>query len=553
MASCKRALSPISLRRQSIAFLLSLVLPLSVCLAWGLKNHAYPNSDPVGYFFPAQKIYLSHPSGPLQWLRALYLERDTPKPVILPVAGAMALLLSGGKVLAAVRLSGALFLTMLLFFSFLGFNLVLPTAQSVLATSLIGILPWCVHSARFFDIEIAGLAFSAAALYWLVRSWNLSSRKSAWMLGSFLGVGLCLRPTDILLFLFAPLAFWMARNLRDGKLRFRDVLVAGVIILPFLFFFFGSPIRGPVGVVTLCLPCVALFLARKKIGPNSPFLITVSTSYLMMSLWYFPYMRELHFWMVDCGYGANAQHARLIHPISRLGFLFTFLKELGGFPLLLFGLASVIPLAKPSNSRPPWRALAVGCFGIFTPILIGAITANPSTRYYYPSAFLLNFLLIAYALNPSSRLRWVRGLLIVVAFICCLTWNVQATWFPGLAHPLSDNPVNDYRMTQTSPLLDSDPNKRFLDVLQTAVASAQAISSPVSFSLPRGVSFESINEETLFVVAREMGVGWNFNLNPTPECRRSFPLSADESSRTASWRSNRPFARMEEFRDPQCV
>ena len=432
------------------------------CLVWGFRNFQYPVADPADFMAATQKIYYGAKTGGiLGFLHNIYMTRVGYKPVLFPAIGSLVMLLSGGSALWTIRIHGALYLLLLLFFSFLSFEIVLPLAETAVATLAVGMIPWCIHGSRFYAMETPALALTVAAGYFLYRFRKADSVSSARWLGWVFGICLCIRPTEILSFYFAPILVWLAWNLKERRLRVRDVLVNVAVTIPFVvavlaisrgvYFPNTEGVRTLERLTWLIGPAGLVFLFRKRIGLSSPLNTVVSISYVLAAVWYAPFIQVLYQWFFDASFSPVVKKLWDEAGVSHFQNFITAWVDLGGLPLLLAGVGGLIGILPVLCEKKLHFWLLLITVTVLFPTIVGSRTYNVGSRYYYASAFLAYGAAIVFALRRAGSVIWLRRCLVLASLFICLSWSWHSTLNPGLAMPLSLNPKDGYLAFQTDP------------------------------------------------------------------------------------------------------
>ncbi len=454
-------------------------LPILFCLLWGIQNTAYPFLDDGSYLRNAQEIYFTfHRQGWLEGIKAFYFDREAHR-IIHPAIGSLIFAADHGSVLWTVRLSGMLYLTILMIFSYLGLHLVLPKKDSAIGAALIGLLPWCIQSARYYGAEIPEVAFAAGTLYWICRSWKANEIRAPIWISVFLGIALCLRLTEAFTFLLIPILFWFLHGLKRGVFRHRDWIACALAALPFPILFLDE-FSGPLSLqLFLLLSPTALLLAlRHRLGLNRALTSAFTTAYVTMSVWYAPFLHELYFYIRVSTYGAATVTAQANYPISKIKMFISIWTDWGGPPLLLLWLAALLTITKRDFHRLK-LIFSIGVSTVFFPILLGISTHNPSTRYYFSSVLLAHIIALLLALSPDAHWRRIRTTLVTCALVYCLIWNTFATFKPQKLKPLSENTNNGCLASPPGPRGGNDSS--FMDKLESPLNTVLKSGSKVCY------------------------------------------------------------------------
>lgn len=502
------------LSRRNLCLLLAIVFPLSALIPWICLDHSLPASDAAQFFEASFKVFqLWSKQGFWAALPAFYLLRGW-KPVLLLPIGAINLIFAGGDVLWAIRFGNIEFYTLFLVFSFLTFEIFMDPVESAFATGLVGVLPWCLFSAHYFGLEIPVLACTVAAFYWLVRSWDFSSVRAARWMGFFLGLGLCFRPPDVLLFFFCPVALWIWSGLRTQKLKLIDGPVWLVGVSPFLLLFFLPQQSSPLLVLSLlCLPATAIYIFRSRLKLNSVFAQAVFVSYLIMALWYAPFLDQLRSWIFEAGFSPAAAHAHA--DLAGFELLERFLMWLCGAPMVPLLVAAGIGYwgeTKAGFVSKKWIYALVASAGFS--LVAGAFSHDVVIRNHYPAAVLLFGGISWMALSPKPFGKQFRWLLVCSTVGLCWVWNFYTIYLPGDAPRLLPNdPTKEYFYPFTPQ--EHDPSTRTLDFLAAHLPHRALKVTIFPLFPPEMMSYFQV-PEYLSVGSQQRGYEWSFAMTDKP-------------------------------------
>jgi hypothetical protein len=498
------------LSKRSWCFILAILFPLSALLPWIVLDQSYLGSDPGEYLLNSVQIFSKWKhDGWHSGVQALYLLRMR-KEVLLPVFGALSMGLTGGSILWAARVCELFFYTFFLCFTFLNFEFVLPSAESALATAFLGLLPWCTFSSHYFGAEIPVLASCTAAVYWLIRCRDLDSARSARWLGFCSGLGSCFHPVSVPLFLTVPILSWVWIGVRERRLRTRDLAVWALALLPFpLVLLLHHQAALLTQLLILCLPAIAVFLLRARLGLNRVFSQALLVGYLIMALWYAPFMDSLYDWIFQSSYSEFAKSV----SSTIVGFQLPgrFLLWLCGIPMILVAVAAGFGFSHRSlNERSRqylWMLLAT----VVLPLVVGATTHDRSVRYYYASAALLFSGMLFFALSRAgiSAFRKKISLRIVAAAVAlCWIWNLQTIFIPEYTPRLLPNEGFQEFFFSMSPV-DRSPVQDTLDALETQIPKGpQGIM--LYKQMPAALMHYLGDETALCLAAQDRGYDWEF-------------------------------------------
>lgn len=495
-------------RRRATYFLLALLVPLSALIPWILLDKNYMSSDPGEYVLNALQIFSKWKhQGWHDGISAIYLLRMR-KQVLLPVFGALALGLTGGNILWANRLCDAAFFTLFLSFAFLGFEMILPPAESALATAFLGLLPWCAFSAHYFGLEIPVLACCAAGLFWLARCFDMKSPKAAGWFGFFLGIGSCLHPVTVPLFFLVPVVAWVAKGFREKTVRFWDVALWIAAISPFLIIFLLQ-LKLPliVQALFLCGPTVILLFSGKRFGLNRAFSRAMGVGILIPAIWFAPVLGLLFDWVFQSTY-SNSAKTLSASPVG-IELIERYLVWLGGIPLGIVALAAALRISKRSWKFRGGIYLWTGISTVVFPLIVGCTTHDRSIRYYYASSALLFFILCGFALRPGAVRGKVGRALVAISVLFCWLWSFQTILFPRSAIKLLPDERLQEFFQPVTPVARA-PVQSVLDTLATNLSpGAHGIS--IYKQMPEGFVTYLGDDTSLCLAAHDRGLEWEFD------------------------------------------
>lgn len=514
------------MRKRAWAIFCALLIPLIPFAAWVLLNHQYPISDASEVALISNKIFGVWDKGSF-WdtVKACYFVRDDLKPVLYPALVSPIFILMSGDVLWSVRICCILTYAVYLLVCFLGFEMVLPAAESALATILMGLMPWSVSSAHFYNIEIPSLTMNLAALYWLWKARNLEDRKPALALGFSFGVSLCMRPAEAINFFIMPMLLLFAFAIRAGKMRARDALLWIAALAPFVVVFarehatwtdspltVGAPLVWR--ILLLLGPAVLLFFFRKKIGLNSAFAHAAVTVIALITLWYAPAMNRLHFWILA---GTYSDVAVSMDP-TRAGFwvfplVGRWLLGLPFIPLVLLAIPAFV-FGIPKRYSAVLK-MVVPC--VLLPLIVGMSAHNHTVRYYYSSVWLLEASILFLVLSPEVPLRKWRASLTAVCAASLLAWGLWTVFGTPLELDMV-NSADGELYYRKAPLRFQDPTFEWTDKLTRLYPDE---STKVGIYTP-GIPMHGESSRLEFgvfrteMIANELGFDWKFDFYETP-------------------------------------
>ena len=393
------------MKRRNIYLLLAVLVPLLVMICWSVTNRSYPFSDAAEMWLASWQNYRALiQDGFGSFVHNLYFLRMR-KPVALCPFGTLGLILTDGDILWAVRIVVTAFFTCFLVSAFYAFELLMAPAAAALATVFLGVLPWYSFSAHYYGLEIPVLFASTAGIYWLVRCKELRSTRDAHRLAFFLAFGLCLRPTDILLFFFVPILYWIRLNLREKRITFRDILIWCGAAAPFVAMLLLRRSEAlPLQFAILCIPATAIFILRKKLGLNPVLSRFFFLTYILVAAWYAPFLPVLYGWMFQATYGGHAHH--ISSEIAGWHLLLRYIRWLCGLPIIPVVLAAALGWKLRPKSKPVLFMIAGA---VVLPLVVGSTSHDLSTRYYFASAGLLFSALLYFALAPQEPYKKLVG------------------------------------------------------------------------------------------------------------------------------------------------
>lgn len=519
-------------------FFLALFFPLSALVPFICLDNSYPLSDASEYFSGAYDIYTrwKH-DGWIAGVQSLYTLRIH-KQVLLPAFGSLVLALTGGDILWTIRICNLLFFTVFLIFTFLAFELILSSAESAIATALLGLLPWCSFSAHYLGAEMPVLACCAGAFYWLIRCKDMDSVRAASWFGIFLGLGTCFHVASTPLFFLVPIGIWIAMNLRHGRLRVFDVF-AGISALSFVFLIpwliysvlkkktnqsnpalwscllilalcYALRAAHPdvAALLFFCTPALVVRMLRRPLELNPSFTQAAWISAMIVFGWYAPYLHDVVHWVSSSSYTG---HANLMAGMSHFYMPGRFILWLGGVPLLLVAVAFTVGVFRKRFSQSErfyiWAALASVAF----PVLVGATTADYSLRYYFACALILYSIGIYFALSKS---KVSRGMVAGIAALCW-AWNIAVIFIPEYApRILPEVPLQEFFYPRTP--IEEDLMGKMLDSLATVIPPEKQKVTVIQI-ISMDLMYYFIHPYRFGYMARERGMEWDQDLTTTPD------------------------------------
>lgn len=431
-------------RKQRPPFALALALiPLMISAWWHSKNAAYPRNDESYFFQTSQDIYLSFKaSGFWQWLEQFYMFRSW-KPLLVSPIGSFFLILTGGKVLAAIKASMLTYFAIFLFYSARHFFLFPPLIAATCAFFL-GTIPWVFGSSLSFNSEMPVLACVVAFYFHYWRMDGFKDLRHSLGMAVWLAMAACFRPVEVTLTLGILIVYTSVKAVRAQRELRTQAAVLG-LVLAFDLAFLGASIYrqqnfsliisffawgGTLLVLLGGLLGTALSSPKRK---TPPFLVALGTCLLLIEFWYFPFAHSTFQWAYMSSFGEWAKLSGVREGLGPLKFIAVMFWNVGGiaFVALAIGVADVFMNQKDGKARHQLlsKGAAYAISGA-APILIGAFSRTHDLRYYYISY--LGFFLFAIDTIVGSKkfARVAIAAMLSVSLVQCTSFVLAATHKP---------------------------------------------------------------------------------------------------------------------------
>lgn len=225
-------------RARAILFiLLASSLPVFFITYWVLQNNQLPISDGANFLSTAIRIYQRFIHGGF-WsgLMGCYLERAW-RPIFFPVLAVPFLLAYQGNLYASYSSVAIVCVLTSTIYLYLLFRLQLSRMSSVIATNMIGLLPFIQANAFMFYAESALFPCMMGCVYHLIKSNYLRSTKHVLALIVFITLAVIIRPVELILNLIFVLGLFLFLGWHKGIFSSKHLLKMIVLIMSVLLLF----------------------------------------------------------------------------------------------------------------------------------------------------------------------------------------------------------------------------------------------------------------------------------------------------------------------------
>lgn len=324
-------------------------LPIAFTAYWVYLNTQLPVSDPANYLSTAVNIYhhFVH-SGFWKGMHALYADRGW-RPIFFPVVIVPFLIFLKGNLIASCASVSLLSIIVSVIYLYRLFRLELDQFSSILATNLIGLLPFIQVQILGFYAESLLFPCILGGIYHLILSNNFRDKLHSVMFVFFLSLAFIIRPVELVLHYILLLSYVFYAGYKGKNWNLSDLSY----ILGFAFFsltlFFGycffhypkaiSAISADQYLAMKILInkalIVSVFLAvmfilfgwinrirlkndRAESVDRSTYLLPVFLgSFLIVILWFYPFSLETFQWIYSTSLGDVATGTTRSAPGTR--------------------------------------------------------------------------------------------------------------------------------------------------------------------------------------------------------------------------------------------
>ncbi len=221
-------------RRELPSLFAALLVGVSPVLFYHLLSQEYPSGDDAGYLRLPLSIYRKFiTDGFLSGAKAVYALRDW-KPILHPILALPAYFLTRGRVLPAQAMTMVGLYILFVSGAYALARAYLGKLDSVLAASLLAVIPWVSLRGHFLNSELPFVVFMLGSCAALLHSDYLSRKWPSVIAAVSLGLAICSRPIETILaagILFSGFAGFMHRS---GKLSVREIWGSALMLLPAL-------------------------------------------------------------------------------------------------------------------------------------------------------------------------------------------------------------------------------------------------------------------------------------------------------------------------------
>lgn len=230
----------------------AILLPVSIQLIWLYHHTQVPQSDATEPILSSFLVYnhLAHH----EWgafFRTFFTMRAG-RPIAFYMTEVPFQIISHGNLLFTAKAVTVLFTSLNCLYTYLLLRLLLDRKEAMLGTMVLGLMPVFQWAAAFFALtEIAFMPATLAAIYYLIRSENLTNVRYSiyFVLAAF--VAFCMRPVEAFLhflpvFMFLLGLMWHRRQLAFPHIY--TVLTAAMVgtsLLIFSWFKHDGPLSSP--------------------------------------------------------------------------------------------------------------------------------------------------------------------------------------------------------------------------------------------------------------------------------------------------------------------
>ena len=327
-------------------FLLSFSIFITFISSWHLNNNALPIGDGVAYLTDTYRSYQNFfTDGFIVGLFELYTDRSF-RPGIFQLFGVPFLLIFGNNPLYATTGVSIVFCSLLFIYIYKFLKLYLKSFYSSLITLFL-----LVHPAFYFYYfsnmsEIAYMAILTAGIYYMVKSDFFLNKNNLMLSSIFIGLSLCIRPVEsvFLAIIFLPyiLSSYKKGNiLKDEFLKSFNILLALLVLFFYLIYVINN---YSISIPLMIIAAIFWYKEIKKLmrRDDSNLLIFVSTSCLIVFIYWLPGIRELAYW----GYHASVGDvvSSLLRGSAPLDIIFRHFFQTYATFFSVIAIFSIIPI-----------------------------------------------------------------------------------------------------------------------------------------------------------------------------------------------------------------
>ncbi len=327
-------------------FLLSFSIFITFISSWHLNNNALPTSDGVAYLIDTYRSYQKFfTDGFIIGLFELYNDRSF-RPGIFQIFGVPFLLIFGNNPLYATTGVSIVFCSLLFIYIYKFLKLYLKSFYSSLITLFLLIHPAFYYYYFSNFSEIAYMAILTAGIYYMVKSDFFLNRNDLMLSSIFIGLSLCIRPVEsvFLAIIFLPyiLSSYKKGNiLKDEFLKSFNILLALLVLFFYLIYVINN---YSISIPLMIIAAIFWYKEIKKLmrRDDSNLLIFVSTSCLIVFIYWLPGIRELAYW----GYHASVGDvvSSLLRGSAPLDIIFRHFFQTYATFFSVIAIFSIIPI-----------------------------------------------------------------------------------------------------------------------------------------------------------------------------------------------------------------
>lgn len=392
----------------------------------------------------------------------------------------------------------------------------------IIATWIVTLSPAIIFQTTEFRSELTLLWVFVGFLLFLKRSDFFRSKSDSALCGIFLGLSVCTRPTEGLMYgglLIIP-SFYYA--VKKARLKLRDVLFF-VLVTAIAGFIFRLQVLSENKLTGLCLMTSLLpvvFLGfRKRLALSETAWYFFSMAFALPILWYAPVAKGLYDWAWVSAFSDWAKLTGLRDGVSFFGF-FRQIADFNSWPILV--LLFVITLCRRYPLGKSWITFVLLAPAVTLPALLASLSYNGDPKNYLLSAIIVLLAALVAALGPNTKRSWVYTVLTAAIALVLLDYRLAVERADGR----SAASLQQYLRGPAIPLrLGHDQVEDLYDDLSTRLPHTQA-DPEVQTCILQLLQWNDLDwvadPYALTVLGHERGEHWNF-LRPWPLIRNTTP------------------------------
>jgi len=429
------------MKREFLFSVIASLLPLLYIFIWLVKNSQLPGADGATYLLMSG-VHMHHfiDDGFWRGLLNCYLERGS-RSIIFPVFITPFLLLSHGNLYFAFSSIAILSVLLSVVYIYFLFRLSLDRGSSLIASSVIGLLPIFLAPISCFFAEAMMFPCIMGALYHLIKSNYLKNRGHTWGFIILLSLAFMLRPVETIFnFFFVFLAF-LYLGWTNGIFNLKSILLTVSISSTTFLLFLLSCLFISIGlyefhihennfhqlinlsilyflIPTFLFTMLMWFIVNytKEKSFNKKLISSIILISIIVLFWFTPYALDTFEWIYQTSVGSVAGGGPLIRSHPFWDEILSFFIREGTV------VTSVIILMALFNLR---KDIPVVCYYLLLtlpiPLLEILFTIQDTIRKVsiaFP-AFFMAMLIIA--LQPGKWLVWRRVIILSLLVFQCAT------------------------------------------------------------------------------------------------------------------------------------